>query len=69
VQQEIHGHRGRKGDPLYRVRNILRAGEEHLTDRQRARFVAAWSADRRAHPKHGCRRGRKPPVSSRLRAM
>lgn len=47
VQQEIHGHRGRRGDPLYRVRNILRAGEEHLTDRQRARLDAAWSADER----------------------
>lgn len=35
VQQDIHGHRGRKDDPLYRIRNILRAGEEHLTDRQK----------------------------------
>lgn len=25
TQQEIHGHRGRKNDPLYRIRNILRA--------------------------------------------
>jgi transposase len=25
VQQEIHGHRGRKDDPLYPTRNILRA--------------------------------------------
>ena len=32
VQQHIHGHRGRKHDPLYRIRNILRAGVEHLTD-------------------------------------
>jgi transposase len=47
VQQQIHGHRGRKGDPLYRIRNILRAGAEHLTDRQRARLEAAWSADER----------------------
>ena len=23
VQQDIHGHRGRKDDPLYRIRNIL----------------------------------------------
>ena len=35
VEQETTGHRGRKGDPLYRVRNVLRAGEEYLTDRQR----------------------------------
>ena len=44
MQQETTGHRGRKGDPLYRVRNILRAGEEHLTDRQHARLHAAFTA-------------------------
>ncbi|MBC9956184.1 ISL3 family transposase [Yimella sp. cx-51] len=44
VQQQLHGHRGRKSDPLYRIRNILRAGEENLTDRQRARLAAAWAA-------------------------
>jgi transposase len=44
VQQETTGHRGRKADPLYRVRNILRAGEERLTDRQRARLETAFSA-------------------------
>ena len=26
VQQELLGHRGRKHDPLYRIRNVLRAG-------------------------------------------
>ncbi len=36
VQQEILGHRGRAGDPLYGIRTILRCGQEHLTDRQRA---------------------------------
>ena len=25
VQQEIHGHRGRRDDPVYRIRNILHA--------------------------------------------
>ena len=40
-------HRGRKNDPLYRVRNILRAGAENLTDRQRARLAQAWEADER----------------------
>ena len=34
VQQEQLGHRGRKHDPLYKIRNILRAGVERLTDRQ-----------------------------------
>ena len=47
VQQDIHGHRGRKDDPLYRIRNILRAGRERLTDRQQARLAAAIAADER----------------------
>ena len=34
VQHDIHGHRGRRDDPLYRIRNLLRAGKEHLTNRQ-----------------------------------
>jgi transposase len=34
VQQEIHGHRSRKNDPLYGIRTILRCGQENLTDRQ-----------------------------------
>ncbi len=44
VQQDTTGHRGRRGDPLYRIRNILRAGEENLTDRQRARLETAFTA-------------------------
>ena len=47
VQQQIHGHRGRKGDPLYGIRNILRCGAEKLTDRQRARLERAVVADER----------------------
>ena len=47
VQQDTTGHRGRKGDPLYRIRNILRAGAEHLTDRQRTRLAEAIAADER----------------------
>jgi transposase len=47
VQQDIHGHRGRATDPLYRIRNILRAGQEHLTDRQRTRLETAFTADDR----------------------
>ena len=47
VQQDIHGHRGRKNDPLYRIRNILRAGQENLTDRQHARLVTAFTSDER----------------------
>jgi transposase len=47
VQQAIHGHRGRKGDPLYGIRNILRLGLEHLSEKQRARIDAAFAADER----------------------
>ena len=47
VQQTIHGHRGRKDDPLYRIRNLLRCAEERLTERQLARLSAAVEADER----------------------
>ncbi len=47
VQQDIHGHRGRKGDPLYGIRNLLHAGPERLTDRQLARIARALEADER----------------------
>lgn len=47
VQQEIHGHRGRSGDPLYGIRNTLRCGEEKLTDKQKARLEKAFDADER----------------------
>jgi transposase len=47
VQQETLGHRGRKGDPLYGICTILRAGAEHLTDRQQARLRRALEADER----------------------
>jgi hypothetical protein len=41
VQQETLGHRGRKNDPLYGIRTVLRAGAEHLTDRQQQRLRRA----------------------------
>ncbi len=44
VQQATTGHRGRKGDPLYGIQNILRAGAENLTDKQRARIQRAFAA-------------------------
>lgn len=44
VQQDTTGHRGRAGDPLYGIRTMLRAGQENLTDRQRARLDAAIAA-------------------------
>ncbi len=47
VQQETLGHRGRKGDPLYGIRTLLRAGAEKLTERQWTRFEKAIAADDR----------------------
>lgn len=44
VQQATLGHRGRRGDPLYGIRTILRAGAERLTDTQQARLDAAFTA-------------------------
>ena len=38
VQQDTLGHRGRKDDPLYKIRGLLRHGVEHLTDRQQAKI-------------------------------
>ncbi|WP_454228880.1 ISL3 family transposase [Propioniciclava flava] len=52
VQQEIHGHRGRSGDPLYGIRNILRCGAERLTGKQQARLDAAIAADERHDAVH-----------------
>ena len=52
VQQEIHGHRGRSGDPLYGIRNILRCAAERLTDKQHARLAAAIAADDRHDAVH-----------------
>jgi len=38
VQQELHGHRGRAKDPLYKARRTLHTGADLLTDRQRSRL-------------------------------
>jgi transposase len=47
VQQDIHGHRGRKGDPLYGIRMILRCGAERLTAKQKTRLDKAINVDER----------------------
>lgn len=43
VQQETLGHRGRRGDPLYGVRKVLRTGEAFLTVKQQARLDAVFA--------------------------
>ncbi len=52
VQQETSGRRGRTGDPLYGIQNILRCGRDKLTDRQRARLHRAILADERHDEVH-----------------
>jgi len=44
-QQEMIGHRGRKGDSFYRARRDLLRARERLTDRQGARVAGALAAD------------------------
>jgi len=45
VQQIIHGHRGRKDDPLYRARRTLHTGSDLLTDKQCQRLRDLFAAD------------------------
>jgi transposase len=52
VQQETLGHRGRKGDPLYGIQNVLRCGAERPTDKQKARLAKAIDADERHDEVH-----------------
>ena len=39
VQNETLGHRGRKGDPLYRIRKLLLTGSERLDERGHERML------------------------------
>lgn len=45
TQQQLHGHRGRRGDPLYGARRTLRTGADLLTARQKARLDGLFSDD------------------------
>jgi len=45
VQQIIHGHRGRKDDPLYRARRMLHTGAGLLTDKQCERLHELFAPD------------------------
>ena len=45
VQQQLHGHRGRTGDPLYSARRMLHTGADLLTDKQAERLRALFAAD------------------------
>jgi transposase len=43
VQNDLHGQRGRKNDPLYRARRTLHTGADLLTDKQSSRLVALFA--------------------------
>lgn len=45
VQQDTCGHRGRSGDPLYRVRRTLRTRTELLSSKQTARLETVFAAE------------------------
>ena len=45
VQQDLHGHRGRATDPLYRARRTLHTGADLLTDKQTARLQALFAIE------------------------
>ena len=48
IQQHLHGHRGRTGDPLYSARRTLHTGTSLLTDKQKARLDALFADDAHA---------------------
>jgi hypothetical protein len=45
VQQALHGHRGRTGDPLYSARRMLHTGAALLTERRHQRLDALLADD------------------------
>jgi len=62
IQREQTGHRGRTGDPLYRIRRLLRRGADHHTEPSWAR--CGGRAGCRRHP----RRTTRPHLDRRPRA-
>ena len=45
IQQDLHGHRGRAGDPLYSARRTLHTGTSLLTDKQKTRLEQLFTDD------------------------
>lgn len=52
VQNETLGHRGRKGDPLYRSQRLLTRADERLDDRGRTKLLGLLDA---GDPRHEVR--------------
>lgn len=44
VQNETMGYRGRKDDPLYRIRRLFTKADERLTDKGRTKLVGFLAA-------------------------
>ena len=65
VQQDTTGHRGRKGDPHYQIRLLLRTSRDRLTKRQQERLREAFTADE-AHNECRSRRPLRPARARRL---
>ena len=45
IQQELHGRRGMKSDPLYQARRTLHTGVDLLTEKQKIRLDALFAVD------------------------
>ena len=45
IQQDLHGHRGRTNDPLYRSRRTLHTGADLLTDKQKQRLAELFATE------------------------
>ncbi len=45
VQQQVHGHRGRKDDPLHKARRTLLTGADLLTEKQYSRIQDVFDGD------------------------
>ncbi|WP_157732524.1 transposase [Cellulomonas sp. CW35] len=45
VQNDLHGHRGRASDPLYKARRTLHTGSDLLKNKQKAIIAALFAGD------------------------
>lgn len=45
IQNDLHGHRGRAADPLYKARRTLHTGADLLKDKQKTTIDALFSVD------------------------
>jgi len=69
VQNETLGHRGRKHDPLYRIRKLLLAGHERLDERGHDRMLLGAThmtrCSARGWPRSRCATSTSPTIPTR----